>query len=74
MPLFVTAVTEELGSEVQSGILGFEHNKKFLICTQHTETSSGVEIRLCLLQYSPGDVVGDSPGNQLPAVPTQPRT
>ena len=70
----MTAVTEELGSEVQSGILGFEHNEELLSCTQHTETSSGVESRLCLLQNSPGDVVGDVAGCQLPAVSAQPRT
>ena len=34
-------------------------NKSNTRRTQHTETSCGVESRLCLLQYSPGDVVGD---------------
>ena len=45
----MTAVTEELGSQVQGGILGFEHNEIFLHRAQHTETSGGVEGRLCLL-------------------------
>ena len=48
VPLFVTAVTEELWSEVQSGILGLEHYQEFFHRTQHTETSGGVESRLFL--------------------------
>ena len=62
----MTAVTEELGSQVQGGILGFEHNVEFLHTAKFAKSSAWVESRLCLLQDPPCDGVADVAGCHLP--------